>query len=268
MHPSCEADTVGPLSLRGRNFRLPLAAALALVIAQAGIGTAQASTTVNVNPADPPSESNEFPFGRGDSWPQLGFVYKNIPAFNLKAGDTIAFDLGFQNNVDIQLQISMAATTVNGGDIPGAYTTVVNNTQVPLNPRGNTVTGDYELQFTAEAPFSFPGGGLIIRFSNPGGAYATDLQEDATLLNLAASTDSSGFFVKRFYHDADGLPPYDSSDTFAIGGFRLTIQDNPAATPQALPTQALPKKKKCKKKHKKHSASAAKKKKCKKKKRR
>src|SRR3954465_5297733 len=89
-----------------------------LIAGQAPTGVAQASTTVNVNPADPPGESNEFPFGRGDSWPQLGFVYKNIPAFTLKTGHTIAFHLGFQNDVDIQLQISMAATTVNGGDIP------------------------------------------------------------------------------------------------------------------------------------------------------
>jgi len=46
----------------------------------------------------------------------------------------------------------------------------VQDAQVPVNPGGNTVMGDYELQFTAEAPFSFPGGGLIIRFSNSGGA--------------------------------------------------------------------------------------------------
>jgi len=234
------------------------------VAGQATAGVARASTTVNVNPADAPDEGNEFPFGRGDSWPQMGFVYKNIPPFNLKTGDTVAFDLGAQNNVDIQLRIDMAATTVNGGDIPGAYTTVVNNTQVPLNPRGNTVTGDYELQFTAQAPFSFPGGGLIIRFSNPGGAYATDIQQDPTLLNLANNTDSSGFFVKRFYHDADGLPPYDSSDTSAIGGFRLTLLD---ATTTPTPPPPVVKKKKCKKHKKKHAASSAKKH-CKKHKRR
>jgi hypothetical protein len=237
------------------------------VAGPATVGAAQASTTVNVNPADPPGESNEFPFGRGDSWPQLGFVYKNIPAFNLKTGDTIAFDLGFQNDVDIQLQISMAATTVNGGDIPGPYTTVVNNTQLPVNPRGNAVTGDYELQFTAEAPFSFPGGGLIIRFSNSGGAYATDFHADPTLLNVATGTDSSGFFVKRFYHDADGLPPYDSADTFGLAGFRLTLLDA-TPTPPSGPGTTAPKKKKCKKHKHKRSAELAKKKHCKKKKKR
>ena len=240
------------------------ATAAALIAGQAAIGVAHGATTVNINPAGPNSGPNEFPFGRSDVWPQMGFVYKNIPAFNLKVGDTIAFDLGAQNNVDIQLQIRMAATTVNGGDIPGPYTTVVNNTQVPLNPTGNTVMGDYELQFTAEAPFNFRGGGLIIRFSNPGGAFATDLQQDAVLVNDADSTDSSGFFVKRFFNDGDGLPPYDNTGTEGIGGFRLTLLDTPP-TPPAGPgtgTTTLPKKK-CKKKHR--SAVAAKK--CKKKRR-
>ena len=239
-----------------------MAAAVALLAGQAAIGVAQGASTVNVNPAGPNSDPNEFPFGRADVWPQMGFVYQNVPAFNLKTGDTIAFDLGAQNNVDIQLQISMAATTVNGGDIPGPYTTVVNNTQVPLNPRGNTVMGDYELQFTSQAPFNFGGGGLIIRFSSPGGAFASDLQQDQTLINDADDTDSSGFFVKRFFNDADGLPPYGDSDTQGIGGFRLTLLDVPP-TPPSGPSTTLPKKK-CKK-HKKRSAAAAKK--CKKKRR-
>ena len=239
-----------------------MAAAVVLLAGQAAIGVAKGASTVNVNPAGPNSDPNEFPFGRADVWPQMGFVYQNVPAFNLKTGDTIAFDLGAQNNVDIQLQISMAATTVNGGDIPGPYTTLVSNTQVPLNPRGNTVMGDYELQFTSQAPFSFGGGGLIIRFSSPGGAFASDLQQDQTLVNDADNTDSSGFFVKRFFNDADGLPPYGDSDTQGIGGFRLTLLDVPP-TPPSGPSTTLPKKK-CKK-HKKRSAAAAKK--CKKKRR-
>jgi hypothetical protein len=231
-----------------------------MVIGQASIGSAQAASTVNVNPASP-FGGNSFPFGEGDVWPQMGFIYKNIPAFDLKTGDTVAFDLSAQNNVDIQLQISMAPTTINGGDIGGAFTTVVNNTQVPTNPRGDSVTGDYELQFTAQAPFHFPGGGLIIRFSNPGGAFASDLTADTTLNNLAGSADPSGLFVKRFYNDADGLADYDSQDNANIAGFRLTIRDIPA-TP-AAPTTTPPKKK-CKKKHKRAAVSA---KKCKKKRR-
>jgi hypothetical protein len=244
-----------------RGFIALVATAVALVAGQAAIGSAQAST-VNVNPVAP-SGNNSFPFGRGDLWtPQMGFVYKNIPAFDLKPGDTIAFDLGAQNEVDIQLQIDMAATTVNGGDLPGTYTTIVPNTQVPLNPRGNAVMGDYELQFTAQAPFNFAGGGMIIRFSNPGGAFASDtVSSTPTMLNVTDSSDTSGFFVKRFFGDADGLPPYSLSDPGSIPGFHLNIADVPAP-PAAAPT-ATPKKK-CKK-HKKRSTAAAKK--CKKKRR-
>jgi hypothetical protein len=242
---------------RGRLLRVALATGLALVIGQAAVGAAQAATTVNVNPAAP-GGGNSFPFGRADVWPQMGFVYKDIPAFDLKTGDTIAFDLSDTNDVDIQLQIDMAATTVNGGDVAGAYTTLVNNTQLPVNPRGNIITGDYELQFTAQAPFHFPGGGLIIRFSNPAGAYAADLTPNSTLGNLATSTDPSGFFVKRFFNDTDGLAPYEDGDLFDIAGFRLSIADVP--TPPASAPTATPKKK-CKKKHKR---AAAAKKKCKK----
>ena len=105
----------------------------------------------------------------------MAWAYKNVPAFNLKAGDTVAFDLTEQNDVDIQLQIAMAPTTTNGGDVnSGPFTQIVPNTQIPANPRGNSTFGDYELTFTAQAPFNFPGGGLLIRFGNPGGAFASD----------------------------------------------------------------------------------------------
>ena len=246
--------------MRRRGLIALAATAAALVAGQAAIGSAQAATTVNVNPATP-TGANSFPFGRADVWPQMGFVYKNVPAFDLKSGDTIAFDLGAQNDVDIQLQISMSATTVNGGDVPAVYTTVVTNSQVPANPRGNATLGDYELGFTAQAPFHFAGGGLIIRFSDPGGAFAADLSDTGTLNNVATSSDSSGFFVKRFYNDPDGLPPYGNQDLLGIAGFRLTIGDVIPAPPPA-PTTAAPKKK-CKKKHK-RAASA---KKCKRKRR-
>ena len=116
-----------------------MAAAVALLAGQATIGVAQGASDRQCQSRRPETPTPTSSHSEGPmSGLQMGFVYQNVPAFNLKTGDTIAFDLGAQNNVDIQLQISMAATTVNGGDIPGPYTTVVNNTQVPLNPRGNT----------------------------------------------------------------------------------------------------------------------------------
>jgi hypothetical protein len=87
----------------------------------------------------------------------MGFVYKNVPAFNLANGDVLAFDLGAVNGGDFQAAFAMAATTTNGGDHPStAFTAVVSNTQVPANPRGETTIGNFELQFKVEAPSSFP----------------------------------------------------------------------------------------------------------------
>lgn len=239
--------------------RLHVSFGVALLIAFASVGSASAATTVTVAPTTP-TGVNSFPFGQGNIWPSAGFIYANLSAFQLKAGDTIAFDLGATNpEADIQMQIAMAATTVNGGDAPVLpYTTLVNNTQTPLNPKGNAVNGDYELQFKSEAPFSFPGGGLIIRFSSPAASYAADTTGSNTLFNAGLGTDPSGFFVKRFYNDPDGLPPYSNSDGGFIGAFRLIIQDPPATQPPATGTP-----KKCKRK-KKRSAAAAKKR-CKKK---
>src|SRR5262249_36222226 len=151
-------------------------------------------------------------------------------------GDVIAFDTNFVNNVDVQLQVELAATTANGGETPALpYTTVVGNTETPANPRGDTTVGDFDLRFTAQAPFNFAGGGLIIRFSNPSASYQTDTTCTGDLVG-APATDPSGRFVERFYTDADGLPPYPGSDPNNIAAFQLTIAD--------VPSQ--PVKKKCK----------------------
>jgi hypothetical protein len=192
-------------------------------------------------------------------------VYKDIPAFSLKPGDTVGFDLTAQNDVDIQLDIAMAPTTTNGGSTNSApFTLVVPNSQVPANPRGNTTSGDYELGFTATAPFNFSGGGLLIRFSNPGGAFFGDPDtiDDGVLANNALPTDPSGYFVAREVRDNDGSAPWTDEYLDGIGGFRLNIADVPPAPPASAPA-ATPKKK-CKK-QKKRSAAAAKK--CKKKRR-
>jgi hypothetical protein len=246
-----------------------LAAIACVLIAGLLTGSAQAATTISVVPASPGS-GNSFPFGEGNIWPQMGFIYKNVPAFELKTGDTIAFDLAGMNDADIQLQIDLAPTTVNGGDTPVAFTNVVPNTELPANPRGDTIHGDFELTFTSQAPFSFAGGGLIIRFSHPSAAYALDTTPTTTLFDLATGADPSGFFVKRFWNDADGLPPYDNSSTTDITGFRLNIADvPPPATTTAPPTTITTttrKKKRCKHRKRHHSGAVIAKK-CKKKRR-
>ncbi len=226
------------------------------------VGSAQAST-ITINPASPePGSGNFFPFGAVTTWPPYaGFVYKNILAFSLKPGDKLAFDLSLQNDVNIQLQIDMAATTVNGGDVQTAagFSTLVTSSEVPQNPRGNTTTGDYELAFPVQLPFNFPGGGLIIRFSNPAGAFASDTTGDGVLVNRANSADPSGNFVERFNSDANGLSPWSNVLASEVGGFRLTIADAPTQNPgNGTPNPATgAQHHKCKKHKKKHKRAAA-----------
>jgi hypothetical protein len=160
------------------------------------------------------------------------------------------------NDATIQLEIALAATSVNGGDVPSqAFTTVVTNTQTPTNPTGDTTVGNFELGFVAQAPFNFPGGGLIIRFSNPPPSYVAD-HTCTSVLVRTTSSDPSNNFVERFWGDADGTPPWQNPDPASIGGFRVTLADVPPPPVH---------KKKCKK-HKKHRAASFAKKHCKKKK--
>jgi len=261
--------------MRLRKRLLVLLAAL-LVGGQAMVASADGATTVNVTPDMPATGGdNCYPFGLGgledgNTWtPYLGFVYKDVPAFQLKTGDKLAFDLVAMNDVDVQLKIELVPTTGNGGDTPSPpFTTVVTNTQTPTNPRGDTTLENYELGFTAEAPFNFSGGGLIIRFSDPSASYLTDTGMGSCdgVLGGADSADPSGFFVERYYGDTDGVTPYDHFDVGSLAGFRLTLADVPPPAQPAGPAGQPPaKKKKCKKHKKKHHSAESAKKKCKKK---
>jgi len=198
-----------------------------LVLSFAISQTAISQPALTIEPAEP-DVGNCFPFGGGfqdvDEWPPfMGFIYQNVPPFQLQPGDTLAFDLGEVNSAAVMLQIEMAATTANGGIDPALpYTTLVTNDQTPLNPNGDTIIGNYEMMFTVGAPFSFPGGGLIIRFSNPSAQYRLGAADacDQVLVH-ANDTDSSGNFVLRFFNDGDGLPPYEDDGSGNIGGFRI-----------------------------------------------
>jgi hypothetical protein len=83
-----------------------------------------------------------------------------------------------------------------------AWTKVVSDSQIPLNPRSNFATGDYELMYTAEAPFSFPGGGLIVGFGgSPPGVFA-DFGCEPVLVSTTCN-DASGHFYARFFSKPD-----------------------------------------------------------------
>jgi Ca2+-binding RTX toxin-like protein len=187
--------------------------------------TLAASATLTIAPATPSTSTSGNPFGWVAWTPFAGHVYKNLPPFELRQGDTLAFDAVAVNELPPQIQIEIARTANNGGDAAGEqFRTVVTNTQTSASPAGNTIVGDYDLAFKVEpsAPYSFPGGGMIMRFSNPSAAYMAD----TTLTGItrgASATDPSGFFVKRFFLDADGNSPYTPGDSAGgIAGFRLS----------------------------------------------
>ena len=222
------SDSFGSVR-QGRNLVGGLALIAGLALAIPAIAGAAAPKTITVA-ADDPQVSNCWPFGEAtepmDEWtPYFGFVYKNIPAFELKRGDTLAFDSGVANDHDIQVDIALAATTSNGGDVnAGPFTTIAHNTETPTSPRGDDVPGNYELGFVAQAPFDFSGGGLIVRVSNPGPAFLPDQTCDDWQLVGNDSGDANGFFVKRVFTDPDGVSPWADEDSGPVGQFRLTLQ--------------------------------------------
>src|SRR3954464_4002828 len=132
------------MSSTRRALKLLVATAAFLLAGQAAISAADASRAVTVAPSAP-STSNCFPFGASYWTPYFGFVYKNLPSFQLKAGDVLAFDTGAPNSdADADVQIELAATA-NGDDAPvQPYTAVVLNTETPANPRGDSTAGNFE----------------------------------------------------------------------------------------------------------------------------
>jgi hypothetical protein len=205
-----------------------LALVSALVASPAAAQTEQRGP-LTVAPAAPTPGGSCFPFGIGASagagWgPFYALFYQNIPAFRVDPGDPLAFDLTAANEVTPQMEIAIARATTNPGDVPAEpFTRLVSNTQSPANPNGNAVVGDFELTYRVESPYSFPGGGLIIRFANPSPAFDADATctPNVTTTN---SADPSGFFFRRAFNDADGTAPWPLLSGIGMSGFRSGFQ--------------------------------------------
>ena len=169
------------------------------------------SAFVNIVPADSQTlpVANCIPFGDNVTYGFTGFIYRNVPPFQLRAGGHFSFDLGSPNDVVVRRNIYFAVANANpapGGNPQSiralAWTQVASDSQVPQNPRGDTIRGNYELTYTAEAPFNFPGGGFIVGVGGtPPGTFA-DGGCDQVLVYTTPG-DSSGFFHQRFYFQQD-----------------------------------------------------------------
>lgn len=180
---------------------------LAMAIAVALVAPRQASADViTINDGGRPG-TTDIPFTcaigvDNQLWlPSMGFVYRNVEAFVLVPGDTIAFDiqmqatdppdLGFRPQLDIALaHASLPVKPFQPDDLPGSDFTIVAHAATAASP-GNRSVEDYELAFTVDAPFSFPGGGLIIRVTNPQGALATKNDNDCRSV-ITADTQPTG----------------------------------------------------------------------------
>ena len=227
-------------------------------------GNAGPSVGLSIVPASHnPFPGNCFPFGGNTNHQFMGFIYRDVPPFTMQVGDKIAFDLAATNFEPNRRNIFFAIANKNPtGDITvgsgGArqdvratsWHQVVSDANTPENPHGNTVFGDYELVYTAEAAFSFPGGGFIIGFqSSPPAAFADPGCEQ--VLAFTNSNDESGKFYLRFLQLPNlTLGPLDvnnglSQETY-IGGVKIypassapgrpvtVIQSRPAARRPAM----------------------------------
>ena len=132
--------------------------------------------------------TTDIPFtcsaGLDNTWlPFMGFVYRDVEAFELAPGDTIAFDiqmragdppdLGFLPQLDLALAYAPdPLDPFKPDDLPGSDFATIAHDAIAASP-GNGIIEDYELAFTVDTRFEFPGGGLIIRVGDPMGALAT-----------------------------------------------------------------------------------------------
>ena len=161
--------------------------------------------------------------------PSMGFVYRNVEAFQLSPGDIIAFDiqmppmgpqpnLGFYPQLDIALAYAPDPLTpfkpddLRGGGRASDFTIVAH--AAAAASQGNPMPGDYDLAFKVDAPFNFPGGDLIIRVTNPIGTLASKMESEC-LPVITADTQPSGSnrLVGTFKLDSDAEYPWDVQTT-------------------------------------------------------
>lgn len=196
---------------------------------------------VEIVPAVSQVLNNAIPFGVNNVFSFTGFIYRNVPAFSLEVGDVIAFDLAGANSVETRRTIFFATANKNpaacvfnpftgqitnpqGIMASSGWTQVVSEAQIPQNAFGDAVLGNFELRYTAQAPFTFPGGGLLVGFQGSPPATFADVTPDGFVAGAANCTDSSGLLYTRFFHHPDqttgalDVPGTNTGDGAHIGG--------------------------------------------------
>jgi hypothetical protein len=197
---------------------------MALTIAAA---TPYAATTTYAGAS--PVVSNCIPFGCPDVYdPHMGFVYKGIGAFTLNAGDIIAFDTGAVNDTELRFNLSLAATTTNGGTTAAGPFTMVSS--LGLGHYGDNIVGNYDLAFVASSSFSFAGGGLIVNFENTNGAV-----NDTSFEQNLVYSSFNPYTVRRYFNgnsvgDMSNASFGDGTDV--VGNMQITTGVAPIPEPE------------------------------------
>ncbi len=202
-----------------------IALALAVTTSPALAATTTYEGTNNAN------SGNCIPFACPDAYgPHMGFVYQDIAAFTLNVGDIIAFDMAIVNDNELSFDLSLGATTTNGGTtVNGAGFTNVSSLGSGLF--GDTILGNYDVAFVVDTVFEFLGGGLIIDFENTNGAVSDTSHSGG---GLVAASDSP-FTVSRYYSGAS-VGDMSSSDSHrpSLANFQI-ITNDAAPAPVPLP---------------------------------
>ena len=197
------------------------------------LGDLPLDAPLDLVPTDAAALDNCVPFGAGGLYgPHAGFAWRDVPAFSLRAGDQIAFDLSATNDVPIQADLALAHASLDGGDEPDANGFVTLATGTPVDNNGNASIGDFELAWTTIADWDFPGGGLIVRVT-PTGPFASDDTCTGVMTGAdALNPDEPG--VSRFWSDADGNWPWENTDTLRVATLRITFVGRAPAFGQAV----------------------------------
>jgi hypothetical protein len=163
----------------------------------------------------------------------------------LAVGDVIAFDLVGTNSAETRRTIFFATANKNPAacvldDIEltnpqaiaasSGWTQVVSETQIPQNPFGDAIEGNYELRYTAQAPFTFPGGGLLVGFRGSPPATFADTGSDGFVAG-GRCTDASGLLYARFFGHLDQTTNAldTQADGIQIGGIVIFPSDGTCA---------------------------------------
>jgi hypothetical protein len=178
------------------------------------------------------------PFGNNVNFGFTGFVYRNVAPFSLVPGDVIAFDLRGLATSAMRHNIYFATASANPqacGQVVSAstgWTSVVTQTQTPQNPLGDTITGNFELRYTAEAPFVFPGGGLLVGFeTSPPAAIA---HAGIAPFPWTTCTDPDDRFHGRFFFLPNLTTGPLTGDQTGIGGIAILTPGGPSTCAEGV----------------------------------